>query len=229
MAILGSFALNGLGANLSDLYQRVFDVHNRGYGGYNTRIAIPIAEKWLPRKGEDRPHTALMTIWFGANDAVLPGNLQYVPLEEYKANLHKIVDLIHSSSSPYYSPTTKLCLLTPPVIRPQAWADHSAEKHGLVNVTPDRTVENTSKYAEAVRQVGQERDIAVADVWQTMLDEANGDDNVLDEMLYDGLHLSPRGYEAATKAVKTAIVQYLPELHWDRQSRLYPEWRTLLE
>ncbi|KAM0792260.1 hypothetical protein ACM66B_004954 [Microbotryomycetes sp. NB124-2] len=226
----GSFAIGGTGAALADLYQRVYDVLNRGYGGYNTRIALPIAQKWLPKKGEDRPHTVLMTVWFGANDAVLPGQLQHVPLDEYEQNLHKMIDLTQSPNSPHYSPTTKLLLITPPAILASKWSNFVRQTQGLQQVgPPDRSVEHTQQYVDAVKKVGQERNVPVADVWTAMYAAASGDDLALDAMLYDGLHLSAKGYDLATKAITQAIAIAYPELHWERQQRLFPEWRTLIE
>ncbi|KAK4053767.1 isoamyl acetate-hydrolyzing esterase [Microbotryomycetes sp. JL201] len=223
----GSFATGGTGAALADLYQRVFDVKNRGYGGYNTRIALPIAQKWLPKQAEDRPRTALMTIWFGANDAVFEGQLQHVPLAEFKLNLQRMIDLLQNPVSPHHSPTTKLLLITPPAILASKWANFVSQTSG-VQTSPDRSVEHTQQYVEAVKQVGLDRNVPVADVWEAMYEEAKENDMALDDMLYDGLHLTAKGYAIATEAIKATIATAYPELHWEKQTRLFPEWRTLL-
>lgn len=41
----GSFCEGGTGASLAELYQRAYDVQNRGLGGYNTKWCIPVAKK----------------------------------------------------------------------------------------------------------------------------------------------------------------------------------------
>eukprot|EP00879_Flechtneria_rotunda_P030337 GHRR01032960.1.p1 GENE.GHRR01032960.1~~GHRR01032960.1.p1 ORF type:complete len:103 (+),score=28.19 GHRR01032960.1:867-1175(+) len=51
------------------------DVVNRGFGGYNTRWGVKLLEQVLQEvKGRQ---VALMTIWFGANDAAIPGRSGY--------------------------------------------------------------------------------------------------------------------------------------------------------
>lgn len=77
---------------LSSAYSRRADVLNRGFSGYNTRHALDI----LPRIfGEPSQEGVLFcTVFFGANDAALPGERQHVPLDEYGENLGKIVTSI---------------------------------------------------------------------------------------------------------------------------------------
>ena len=43
---------------------------NRGYGGYNSRWGLKLLHQVLAQT--DGRRVALMTIWFGANDAALP-------------------------------------------------------------------------------------------------------------------------------------------------------------
>ena len=62
------------------------------------------------------PKVQLLTIWFGANDAVLTGEQQHVPLEQYKANLSKLIHMVRDPSSEYYSPETRIILFTPPPV-----------------------------------------------------------------------------------------------------------------
>ena len=66
-----AFSPGGWAAMLSDAYQRRVDIMNRGYSGYNTRLATSLLSYVFP------PETAadaalLATVFFGANDAALP-------------------------------------------------------------------------------------------------------------------------------------------------------------
>lgn len=77
-------------------YSRRADIFNRGYSGYNTRMAV---EELLPNNevfGTPPGDNGVLfcTVFFGANDAALPGERQHVPIEEYGSNLAKIVTTI---------------------------------------------------------------------------------------------------------------------------------------
>ena len=77
------------GARLTDHFQRCADVTLRGYSGYNTRWARHLIPHVFPSAPNARK-PALVTVFFGANDAARPGPLrgqgpdasrQTVPLE----------------------------------------------------------------------------------------------------------------------------------------------------
>ena len=93
--------LEGFGAHIAHSYVRKMDVMNRGFSGYNTEWCLPLLPQVLstllptPQNGFT-PSIKLITIFLGANDSVLPGNRQYVSLENYKNNLIKMIDIIHS-------------------------------------------------------------------------------------------------------------------------------------
>lgn len=155
--------------------------------GYNTKWALPILRQLLPTVEQQKQHASqvqLMTIFFGANDAALPFSDQHVPLEEYKENLRKMISMIKSPDSPYYNPTTRLILITPPPLDESQWEKHC---DGPLN----RTFESAKQYAVAVRQVAKECNVVVADLW-TMLVEESGE-TPFGEYLNDGLHLSAKG------------------------------------
>lgn len=102
----------GFGAALSDAYVRSIDVVNRGFSGYNTRQALHVLPRVLPPPEHAR--VRLMTVWFGANDARLPGTLggpqQHVPLDEYKANVKALVN--HANVQAHTG--IRIILITPP-------------------------------------------------------------------------------------------------------------------
>lgn len=91
--------LKGFGAILSHAYSRKLDVVNRGFSGYNTSWCLQLLPHILtttlpcPQNGTI-PSIKLITIFLGANDSVLPGNRQNVPLESYKKNLQSMIEII---------------------------------------------------------------------------------------------------------------------------------------
>lgn len=75
-------------ASLAHHFNRRADVYNRGYGGYNSRWARPVFESLFPPHGSLAGEAAksqkrhfLVTIWLGANDAAIPSERAYVPVE----------------------------------------------------------------------------------------------------------------------------------------------------
>lgn len=134
----------------------------------------------------------LLTIWFGANDACLPRAFQHVPLDKFSANLSTLIQMVTSATSPWYSPTTKIILITPPPFNSSQWSAFLQTK--IPPGEMDRTPENTARYAQAVRDVGAKEKIPVLDVFSAIVDAADGDEKALEKYLSDGLHLTEEGY-----------------------------------
>ena len=116
-----SFGLNGRvgwGSLLAAEYARRADVFNRGFSGYNTRMALDLIPSIFPSPSPSPPNYSskrdssdggsskeaeniasdggilFCTVYFGANDAALPGERQHVSLEEYGQNLGTIITSI---------------------------------------------------------------------------------------------------------------------------------------
>ena len=138
------------------------------------------------------------TVFFGANDACLPGSAtgQHVPLDQYKKNLK---DILHHSSVVAQNP--RLILLTPPPVN-----EYQLEEADLVkgNKDPLRSAEHTKEYADACRQVGAEAGVVVLDVWSIFMAKAGWKEGepligskklarneVLEKLLVDGGFLLP--------------------------------------
>lgn len=81
----------GWASLLASAYTRRADVKNRGFGGYNTHHALHVLPNILDSFDDKVLFT---TIFFGANDAALPGERQHLSLDEYAHNLQKIVETI---------------------------------------------------------------------------------------------------------------------------------------
>ncbi|KAL8693543.1 MAG: hypothetical protein Q9224_003733 [Gallowayella concinna] len=107
-----------------------------------------------------------MMIFFGANDACLPGSDtgQHVPLDTYKRNLGEIVQ--HQSVTPH---RPRIILVTPPPIDEYALEASDAAK-GVLGVR--RKAEHTMLYAEACRKVGQDLGLVVLDLWSIFMEAA---------------------------------------------------------
>jgi len=223
--------MNGLGQRLSHVYARKLDVLNRGLSGYNTEWALPIFERCLvphPKSDEPgMPKIRLLTIWFGANDSCLPHSPQHVPLPIFSSNLEKLVSMIHSPESRYYSPSTRIILLSPPPVNTyQRRADLESRNPPLVL---DRNFETTRTYAAAVEKVALAKGVGFVDVWTELWEACNKNEAALSKYLIDGLHLNKEGYWVAYDALMKKIGEIYPEVHPDNVPFVFPPWVQLIE
>ncbi|ODH49861.1 hypothetical protein GX48_03950 [Paracoccidioides brasiliensis] len=217
-------------------YARKFDVINRGFNGYTSQQGLEILPGFFP--SPQRAKVRLMTIFFGANDAVLPPFQQHVPLPLYKISLSQI--LTHPLIQNHH-PETRLLLLTPPPINEyQLESAAAAETQSAPAPAPApviRKAETTKQYAEACRDVGRELGVPVADIWGAFMKEAGWEEgeplagskrapaNVrLGELLSDGLHFSPEGYRVMYREVMRVIRARYPELAPERVPMRFPGW-----
>lgn len=142
----------------------------------------------------------LLVIWFGANDAAPPPKAQYVPLDRFRANLRTMLWTVRAPESAWYSPDTRVILMTPPPVstgqrgRAQRAKDPPREN--------DREFETTRRYAEAVSEVGKAEGVPVVDLWGRLYEAAGRDEVGLEGFLTDGLHLNEKGY-----AVSALVIQ----------------------
>jgi lysophospholipase L1-like esterase len=194
-----------------DVYARKLDVLNRGLSGYNTDWALPVLEQvcvtdvhklcrtrllcqcLAPKR--DKPHVPeirILAVWFGANDACVKPSPQHVPLNTFTSNLEKFVDLVHSPESVYYSPSTRIVLMSPPPVNTyQRVVDLASRPVPLVL---DRDFETTRAYANAVKGVAQAKRVAFVDIWTEFWQAAGEQERALDRYLIDGLHPNAEGF-----------------------------------
>jgi len=112
-----------------------------------------------------------------------------------------MVKMIKSPTSPYYSPTTRIILITPPPVntfRRRADLESRRPPQAL-----DRNFEITRAYAEGVREVALVENVALVDVWSALWEAAGKDERSLGKFLRDGLHLNLEGYRVSTIIIKT--------------------------
>eukprot|EP00188_Purpureofilum_apyrenoidigerum_P003579 Plantae.Rhodophyta-Purpureofilum_apyrenoidigerum.ctg37877.p1 GENE.Plantae.Rhodophyta-Purpureofilum_apyrenoidigerum.ctg37877~~Plantae.Rhodophyta-Purpureofilum_apyrenoidigerum.ctg37877.p1 ORF type:complete len:211 (-),score=45.86 Plantae.Rhodophyta-Purpureofilum_apyrenoidigerum.ctg37877:135-767(-) len=187
----------GFVAAIADWYERRADVFNRGFSGYNTTMILDVLSKVLsgiPSRVD------LFILCLGANDAKLPNCEldQHVPLNRFKENLGKIVDVLAAYKC------SKIILMTPPNVDPSREAF--------------RTPEVTRSYADAALAVGAEKDVPCVRLF----------DKIGADGLVDGLHLNARGNDAVSAALKETIKSRVPEMAPAQLQMHLPDWKTLV-
>lgn len=207
---------------LQDSYIRRLDVINRGFSGYTSANALQVLPSFFPTPRTSK--VRLMTIFFGANDACLPGKFQHVPLGEYKKNLEKLIE--HPAVK---EQNPRVIIITPPPVNEHQFFDMD---------DPSRRASNTKLYAEAAREVAGSLGVPVADIWTRFMEAAGwqegqpllGSRDVpksekLQSFLTDGLHLTPDGYRIVYEEVMKVIRANWPDQTPEQLSRVFPGWQ----
>ncbi|PLW48077.1 hypothetical protein PCANC_00837 [Puccinia coronata f. sp. avenae] len=222
----------GTGAELANYYQRRLDVVNRGFSGYNTTWALHVAKKVFapPSPGyPSPPRKRIVTIWFGANDSVIPPKPQTVTPEDFVNNMCQLVEAVqtHANCPGGQHDGTKLLiiLITPPPISIAMRAANLASR--FPDWRPenmDRDPERTRLFAQLVCQVAQQKGLPVIDAWTAITKAA--DDNPCGSSAYlcDGLHLTPAGYAIVTEEFKSIIARYYPNFLPECLPHDFPWW-----
>lgn len=182
---------------------------------------------------------ALVALFLGANDAVLPGFRQHVPVSRYRENLSWMIAQVRASQ-----PAARILLLTPPAVYPPDWEAHCREKGRDL----DRSVEHTRLYAEACREVyhqyikehgggGERNHLALVDIYAEMEQYAgitSKENNCTTQwqnvrsLLCDGLHFSAQGNQMLYKLVKRTIDKQFPELSVEQLPHYFP-WHDQID
>ena len=150
-------------------------------------------------------HLAVYFNIIGANDSVLAHSPQYVPIDKFKANLERMIAMVHDSTSEYYSPHTRTLLLTPPPVGEAQRNGDLASRNPPRK--PDREWNNTKDYANAVIEVGTGKPkVEVVDIWSAIWEAAGQDVARLPEFLKDGLHLTVAGYQVSSFYIECLLV-----------------------
>ena len=158
---------------------------------------------------------SFVTVFLGANDAVLehgPGAAQYVSLEDYRANLHKIVQTVR----PLLAPRGQVLLVTPPCV-----IDSARQK--------DRSNASAAKYAKACVEVAASENVHVLDL-HTYFNTTYPDECVRKTYFVDGLHFSDRGNKEVGKLLGVAINGMFGKdelAHFNKWQ--LPDWKDLVQ
>lgn len=89
--------------------------------------------------------------------------------------------MVKTPSSPYYSPDTRLVLITAPPIIPAAWRAHCVrmwQANGSQGPEPleDREPSNTKNYVDACVEVAKKQGVEVVNAWEAIVSAAGGAD-----------------------------------------------------
>ena len=198
-------------------YTRRADVLNRGFSGYNTNHALELLPRVFGPLEQSQSSTSssssdesdsssgmlFCTVFFGANDATLPGEGQHVPLETFGENLGTIISRIRArcQNNGHCFP---IILFTPPPVHEEMWAAFREIE------TSDRTNQRAREYGDKVKQVGAEHDCHVVDNWEVLM--GGKDKNEFGKYLSDGLHLNESGNRLVYQAFMKLLQEKYPHL-----------------
>lgn len=186
-------------------------------------------------------------IFFGANDACLPGQSQHVPLDQYCETLKRLC--LHPTVTAH---GPQILLVTPPPVNEYQLTIRDALKGCTV---PQRTAANTKSYAAACRKVGKELNVPVVDLWHAYMSKAGWKEGepltgsrdvdrneILESLLQDGmcssryksasadldnvqgLHFNPEGYRLMYDEVMKIIREEIPDQSPEKLPTIYPPW-----
>ncbi|KAM7471297.1 hypothetical protein LguiA_009480 [Lonicera macranthoides] len=217
-----SFKTGGWGASLADTYSRKAEItrykraiamvlacecsdvcHPFHHGGLRVNLGMDsvvlmqraILWGFQDLLGSKTPPVAT-TIFFGANDAALAGRTserQHVPVEEYTANLRRIVNHLKECS-----PSMLIVLITPPPIDEEGRKEYARSLYGEKAMEqPERTNKVAGVYAKKCIELAKELGLPSIDLWSKM-QETEGWQK---KFLSDGLHLTAEGNAIVHKEV----------------------------
>jgi len=179
--------------------------------GYNTEwckyILSPILSN--PTMSPPYPSPLLITIFLGANDAVLSDiHPQYVPLNQYSENLKQMLKEIKT-----LHPNIRVILITPPPINERDWGNHRKSQ----NREMDRKLSVTKKYRDTCIEIGKMENIPTLDTWTLFLGpEGSTNWSNIEEstatFLIDGLHFNQKGNEILFEGIISFIESHWPDM-----------------
>lgn len=222
-------AISGFAAQLANEYRRKADVLNRGYSGYNTRLALSIAPHVF---GSGRRYL-FSTIFYGANDACLEAP-QHLDPGEYAANLKALIASAAAVSGAVF-------VLTPPPLDTARWPNRNNEATGKIAATAAAVVAemaaasaaSTSSSSTSTGSSGAAAAVSVPvhciDLHSSMLAASSWTSGIpaWHGFLSDGLHLSSAGHSHIFRAIMTTIATHTPALMPDAQALDFPIWRDV--
>lgn len=178
----------GFVAQLAERYVRRADVLARGFSGYTTREALRILHTAVLAE-----HPDIVILSFGMNDSALPGQIQHVPVEEYRSNLQEMATRIAVGGA-------WLILVSPPPLDERK--------------TRSRRMDFTEQYALACFELGAEMNVPVVDSFHLIQQV----DDWERKCLVDGLHLTAHGMDLLYEALVAVLDKQQPLKDFPRLS-----------
>jgi lysophospholipase L1-like esterase len=200
--------INGWVAAVENAWIRKLEVMNRGLSGYNTKWWLPILEDILEIAQHPRGcEISLATLFLGAND-VAQNDTQYVPLEAYEKNLEIMVTQISRHCK-------RIVVVCPPPVDEAKW--------------PDRQLVRAKEYRNAAIAVAKRfsaSQVQVLDTWTAFLGPNLAvDQETLDTLLSDGLHLSSKGNGVLYEKFYALVLKQWPELTPESMAMIPKDWK----
>lgn len=199
---------------LQNHYARSVDCINRGLSGYNTKWVLTHGMPIFAKELESEYSASFVTIFLGANDAVLehgPDKVQYVSLEDYRSNLKKILHIVQ----PLLAPNGQVLLITPPCII-------DSVRHN------DRSNASAANYAKVCVELAAAENVHVLDL-HTYFNTTFPDENVRKTYFVDGLHFSKKGNEEVGKLLGVAINGMFGKEELDKFNKWQlPDWHDFV-
>lgn len=169
-------------------------VINSGVGGNNTKdLLARIDSDCISYKPD------LTILMVGTNDM---NSVKYIPLDQYKANLEKIIDILLKAKS-------KVLLMN---ILP-LYEPYLLTRHPKSFYAPEGPAGRLKAVNKVIRQVAQEKHVSFLDVNHIFaaignigLDESSYIRNMANSKMTDGIHPTPDGYRAIAIAVYEKII-----------------------
>lgn len=169
-------------------------VVNAGIGGNNTTDLLARIDKDCLSHKPD-----LTVLMIGTNDM---NSVKYVPLEQYKQNLEKIIDILLRSKS------RVLLMNILPLYEPYLLTRHPRAFYGKEGPAGRMTAVNS-----AIKQIAIEKKVSFLDVHHifdaignTGEDQSSYIRNRVNSNMTDGIHPTPDGYRAIAIAVYESII-----------------------
>lgn len=176
-------------------------VINAGIGGNNTRDLLARIDKDCLSF-----HPDLTVLMIGTNDM---NSVKYVPLNEYKDNLRKIIDKLLKSHSQV------LLLNILPLYEPYLFTRHPKAFYGPEGPSGRLTAVN-----EAIEQIADQTGVSFLDVHHVFekignigLEKSSYIRNEANSNITDGIHPTPDGY----RAIAIAVYEHINDAHLPRE------------
>lgn len=213
-----------LAAKLQDDYTRRLDIVKRGFSGYNTRWLLPVLREVLETECSGPGKVRLMYIFLGTNDAST--TFQHVPIDEYKQNLLKMVQLAHEKD-------IRVIIVGPSLFDLVLAAKHF-EETGRPLDEPFSSNRSSREYADAAREVALAHKLPFLDLWYLFQKDGGWSSEELllgkpdlSEYLLDGIHYTPKAYEVFYDALIRLIRKEYPELLPENVPYRLPYYRDI--
>ncbi|KAJ9095994.1 hypothetical protein QFC21_005357 [Naganishia friedmannii] len=196
--------------------------------------SLPLFEKIFAKKDKQAglPPVKLVTIWFGANDASVPGTAQSVPLEKYVDNLNYYISSLVEPSSEYYQPEARVILISPPPFVHSMRLEQPLPPHvSKGEQGKERTLERTREFKDACLALGNEWSkktsgkVQLLDLWKVIVGAIGSEnDNDLRPLYTDGLHLKPTAYRLVFDEIMSIVASQWQDLDPAKMKMTVPRY-----